>query len=654
MHSILKNAYTRFETGDFVQAAKLCHQVLDAGGDQAPAVYLLGLIAQRMSDFDRAGKYFLRSIELDPQNMAYFAALAENYNAKGDTAEAITTWQEVIRLDPSKAEAYYNLANLCFASDEPDRAEKNYRLALQINCGLVEAHYNLGILLLDQKRYPEAREAFSQALVYRPDYVEALFNLGIVFMEQDIYDEAINTFKKVIGLNPSMVAAHYNMGCIYLELNHFEKAALSYQQAVTLKPDFVEAYNNLGNVYLENKQFGEAERCFKKAVDLRPDYADGHYNLGKVLQENRNFNAALDCYRRVLEISPAYCKAYNNTGKIHHDTGNIRQAVDCYHKALDIQPDYAEARFNLATSELLLGNFESGWEGYEWRFHRRKWRQVYPYRFEQPRWKGQPLEGKTIYVHSEQGLGDILQFIRYLPMVKAFGGRVIFETVKPLLSICHRLKSIDQVVELGPDGRPLVDFDYYIPLLSLPALFNTNLATIPSEVPYLSATKADLQRWRSRISPEGFRVGLVWAGTSTDPRRACPLGWFTPLTGLKGIHFYGLQKGIAAEQVEIEGMPDGMHMVNLGQEFEDFSDTAAVVEQMDLVISIDTSVAHLAGAMGKRLWVLLPDVPDWRWLLDRNDSPWYPTARLFRQTRPGDWQPVIQGIADALVEMTRP
>jgi hypothetical protein len=184
-------------------------------------------------------------------------------------------------------------------------------------------------------------------------------------------------------------------------------------------------------------------------------------------------------------------------------------------------------------------------------------------------------------------------------------------------------------------------------------VFKTDLGTIPNQIPYLSATAEDIERWRPRIRQEGFRVGLVWAGTSTDPRRACPPGWFAPLTRLKDVYFYGLQKGIAAEQIEVEGMPKGMRMVNLGQEFEDFSDTAAVIHQMDLVISIDTSVAHLAGAMGKPLWVLLPDIPDWRWLMNREDSPWYPTARLFRQPRPGDWQPVIQQVADELVSLLR-
>ena len=228
---------------------------------------------------------------------------------------------------------------------------------------------------------------------------------------------------------------------------------------------------------------------------------------------------------------------------------------------------------------------------------------------------------------------------------------MVFETTGPLLKMCRRMKDIDQVVEFAAQSEPPVDFDYYIPLLSLPGVFGTSLETIPNQTPYLFADPADVERWRPHIARDGIRVGLVWAGTGTDPRRACPPGWFTPLTRLAGVHFYGLQKGIAAEQIEAEGLPKGMRMRNLGRDFEDFSDTAAVVAQLDVVISIDTSVAHLAGAMGKPLWLLLPDVPDWRWLMNRSDSPWYPTARLFRQSRPGDWQPVIQAVADELTAL---
>jgi len=315
-----------------------------------------------------------------------------------------------------------------------------------------------------------------------------------------------------------------------------------------------------------------------------------------------------------------------------------------YKKALELNPDYAEARFNLSTAYLLAGNFAAGWQEYEWRFKRREWKNTYPYRFKIPRWRGQSFVGKRLYVHSEQGLGDILQFVRYLPMVKARGGTVIFETIKPMMRLFKDLAGVDELVEVSQ--REQADRnDFYIPLLSLPGIFQSSPETIPNRIPYLKADKSMVDRWKARLADTGFRVGLVWAGTITDPRRSIPLARFRQISRVSEVRLYGLQKGISAEQIEVEGVPEGMEITNFGQEFADFADTAAAIDNLDLIISIDTSVAHLAGAMGKPVWLLLPFAPDWRWLIDREDSPWYPTMRLYRQQRPGDWDAVFKKIS---------
>ncbi|MCK4988575.1 MAG: hypothetical protein KAS40_23730, partial [Desulfobacterales bacterium] len=269
-------------------------------------------------------------------------------------------------------------------------------------------------------------------------------------------------------------------------------------------------------------------------------------------------------------------------------------------------------------------------------------------RYSKPRWSGESFAGRRLFVHSEQGIGDILQFVRYLPSVKARGGTVIFETRKPLMGLFKDLSGIDELVMFSADGNPAAEFDLYVPLASLPGIFETTLENIPAEVPYLFADREKSALWKDRLTAVGLKVGLVWAGTDTDPRRACPLGWLKSLSDISGVNLYGLQKGIAAEQIEVEGLPQEMRMTNLGQEFEDFTDTAAVIENLDLVISIDTSVAHLAGAMGKPVWVMLPYAADWRWFLNRDDSPWYPTMRLFRQEKQGDWETVLQRITKEL------
>jgi hypothetical protein len=326
--------------------------------------------------------------------------------------------------------------------------------------------------------------------------------------------------------------------------------------------------------------------------------------------------------------------------KLYQDMGANQKAIFWFQKALQIKPDYAEAHFNLATVYLLTENFKEGWQGYEWRFRRREWKRTYPHRYSKPRWNGESFAGKRLFVHSEQGLGDILQFVRYLPMVKARGGTVIFETRKPLMGLFKNIPGIDKLIVFSTDGQPATEFDLVVPLASLPGIFETTLENMPAKVPYIFADREKSTRWRARLTADGVKVGLVWAGTDTDPRRACHLKWLRTLSDIPGVDLYGLQKGIAAEQIEVEGLPQGMRMINLGQEFEDFTDTAAVVDNLDLVVSIDTSVAHLAGAMGKPVWLMLPYSADWRWFLNRDESPWYPTMQLFRQPGPGDWQSV--------------
>jgi tetratricopeptide (TPR) repeat protein len=357
---------------------------------------------------------------------------------------------------------------------------------------------------------------------------------------------------------------------------------------------------------------------------------------------------AAAAYRAALAVRPDHHKAWNNLAKVHQDQGEVDAALDAYLRALYLQPDYVEARFNLATVRLLKGDYRAAWEDYECRFRRSDWRRFYPHRLDQPRWKGDVFPGKTLLVHCEQGFGDMFQFVRYLPMVKARGGTVVLETRHAARRLFERLTGVDRVVTFSPEHPPTVDYDFYAPLLSLPGLFQTSLETVPRNIPYLSADPLQAREWDGEFDRTQLHVGLIWAGTATDPCRAAPLAWFTTLTQLPGIRIHGLQKGPAADLLEREGLPLGMRMQNLGPRLKDFSDTAAVIDRLDLIVSIDTSVAHLAGAMGKPVYLLLPAAADWRWLRQREDSPWYPTMRLFRQKAAGDWGPPLTRIARRL------
>jgi len=496
-----------------------------------------------------------------------------------------------------------------------------YRQALALQADLPEAAYNLGNIFLDRSQNESALDFYEQALKFRPDYVEAHFNRGIAFLDQARYAEAEGCFRSATALKPDMAAAHYNLGISLQKQTRWGEALKSFQQAIALDDSRPEAWNNLGTSLQE---FGRLENRW----------------------EYREQTEA--CYHRAIECQPKFFMAYNNLGKLHQDFHDIPKAIRCYRKAIDLQPNYAEAYFNLATAQLTLGDYRNGWKNYEWRFHRHDWQRIYPRRLSLPLWNGKAFSGRTLWVHSEQGLGDSLQFIRYLPLVKKLGGQVVFETQIALLPLLENFGGIDRLVPMGAGPSPENEADFFIPLLSLPGLLGTKLQTIPSSVPYLAAQKGTRHHWAHRVDGQGLKIGLVWAGSGIDHRRSLPLPWFTPLTRIQGTCWYGLQKGAPADQIIAEGLPAGMQLALLGPEFRDFSDTAAVIANLDLVISVDTSVAHLAGAMGRPTYLLLDFSSEWRWLLKRDDSPWYPTLRLFRQERPGDWKIPLTRIARRL------
>jgi tetratricopeptide (TPR) repeat protein len=336
-----------------------------------------------------------------------------------------------------------------------------------------------------------------------------------------------------------------------------------------------------------------------------------------------------------------------------HVLGKHEEALDSCERAIELKPDYAQAHWNRSLVLLRKGRFEEGWKEYRWRRKTNLAAFAYPHELDKTLWDGKPFVGKRLLIHHEQGLGDNLQFVRYLPMVKRLGGTVIFETPKSVYRLLESFYGIDELVQASPEAPPDVQFDAYASLMDLPGIFGTTLETIPADVPYIHADPCKVAHWRRRITGDGFKVGLVWAGRPTGRNevmslryRSCSLEHLAPLADITGVVLYGLQKGPAAAQME--QLPRQILVDNLGEQFEDLADTAAAIANLDMVISIDTSVAHLAGAMGKPVWILLKTDADWRWLLDRADSPWYPTMRLFRQTRAGDWAEVLDRVAAEL------
>ncbi len=443
---------------------------------------------------------------------------------------------------------------------------------------------------------------------------ESYYTLGVFLQEKGFFDEAVLHYQKAISVNPNFIEAHFNMGVAYQQLGEHEKAILAYQQVIALNSENPKAHLNLGIAFKELGLYEEALKSLKTALKIKPDYAMALYNLGNVYLAKGQYNEAMDYYK----------------------------------KTISIDQEYAEAHWNIALLNLLSGNFKEGWQGYEWRW--KLGNLAVKKNFNKPEWDGSDINGKTILIYTEQGFGDTIQFIRYVPLIAKQNAKVIIECEKELIAL---LRNVEGVYDIFPKESKLPDFDFHCPLLSLPLKFNTTIDTIPSQIPYINVDAELMKKWRAKIPANSkLNVGLTWAGNPElrrDYNRSCSFDDLSHLLNIPDINFYSLQKGEAFYQ--ILNNPEGIKVLDYTDELNDFADTAALIQNLDLVISVDTAVAHLAGALGRPVWTLLPFVPDWRWMLDREDSPWYPTMRLFRQPSIGDWKSVIERVKDELKKL---
>lgn len=496
----------------------------------------------------------------------------------------------------------------------------------------------LGAIFYQSQNYDRAISYFRQAVRFEPHFAEAYNNLGTALKVTGQLDEAISSFRKASELNPYYADAFYNLGNALVIKGLLDEAILSYKKALQINPNHAISYNNLANALREKGLLDEAIACYLKAVELAPNLADAFNNLGVAYQEKGQMDKALASYQKALLLNPTYADAYNNLGFTLQEKGQLNRAISCYKKALQLNPSLAAAHGHMALALLLRGDYEQGLKEYEWR-----WKTKYSCarEFSQPLWDGSDVKGLTILLHAEQGMGDTIQFIRFVPFVAERGARIIVECHKELTSLLKNIAGTGQIIAFG---EQLPAFDLHCPLLSLPLLFGTTLETVPAKIPYIEANPVLVQKWANKVQSDNAnkRIGLVWAGSpryKENRNRSLSLNTFSSLSQIENITFYSLQKGEAAKQAE--NPPGGMHFIDLTKDINDFTDTAALIENLDLVISVDTAVTHLSGAMGKPVWTLIPFSPDWRWLLNREDSPWYPTMRLFRQPEIGDWESVI-------------
>jgi tetratricopeptide (TPR) repeat protein len=598
---------------------------------------------------ENAVRLISAAIHNNPENPNYYRSLGDVLKSQGQLNQAMRCYQKSIQLAPQSFETYFKLGIAHHDQGNLSEAICFYQKAAHIKPDFVEALYNIGLAYQDLHRLEDALAYYAQAIQIKPDYAEAHNNKGKVYKDQGDLAKAVACFQQAIQLKADFAEPYFNLGDILSESGQLPAAIENYKIALRYRPDLIEAYNNLGNALKSQGDFDAAIENYRQVVRLKPNLAEAYYNLGSALRLKEDFKGAVANLRYALRLKSDYAKAYNNLGLAFKNQGDLDSAIKNFSQALGINPHLAEAHWNRSFVYLLQGEFKKGWQDYDWRFQQARWKTLYPHRYDRPRWDGSVCRDKTIFVHDEQGLGDTLQFVRYIPMVKSRCATVIFETRKSLIPLLKRFPGVDQFIIRSVDQPAAENWDFYIPLLSLPKIFNTQLKTIPHTVPYINAEPKKVEYWRQRLTDNGFKVGIVWAGRpmhTNDRHRSCALQQFLPFCEIPGIQLIGLQKGAGAAQVQ--NLPAEMGFVNFGEAFEDFSDTAGLIENLDLIISVDTAGAHLAGAMGKPVWVLLSFIPDWRWMMDREDSPWYPTMRLFRQKTHGGWEAVFQQVEKEL------
>ncbi len=571
---------------------------------------------------------------------------------QGNFAAARLALMQALALAPTMASAHYALARVSDALGDLNGALNHIEQAGALGLAHPDVHNNHGLLLVKKQQWSEAAAAFRRCLESDRSHFRAWFNLGSLLRAQKRPDEARSALQECLRIAPNCVEAHVELGLLAHEQGYQAEALAHFQEAVTIQPGRPDLLCHLGDALRRLGRLEEAATAYRQVLERDSDYADAHAGLGNVLQLQNDFGTAFDSYRVALRLAPANVVIQNNLGIALHRSGNLSEAVATFRGALQLQSDFAEVHLDLAMSLLAQGNFADGWREYEWR-----WRcpGVPVPQFRQPRWDGSPLAGRTILLVAEQGLGDMIQFVRFAQALKGRSATVLLQCQPELSRLLASCPFLDGVFARE---SPLPSFDVYAPLLSLPGLLGITLDTIPVPVPYLHPEPALVHRWQLRLRGDArLRVGINWQGGNAvrnSPHRATKLRQFAPLARIEGVELVSLQKGFGTEQ--LRERDDTLRVTVLDDDPEasqrDFADTSAIMAALDVIISTDTSVAHLAGALGRPTWLILPADAEWRWLRGRADSPWYPTMRLFRQPRHGDWDTAFSEVAQALKSRT--
>ena len=614
-----------------------------------------GLAAHQSGRLAEAEAIYTGILRLAPDhfNALHFLGVLAIQDNRPD--EGIRLIRHALTINPSDANAHFNLAKALHLAGHHAESLTLYDRTIALNPAHTEAHLGRGAVLQHLERYQEALASYEAAIRLKPDYAGAHVNRGLVLHTLGRTDAALASQDIALKLRPDDPNGHFHRGNYLRGLQRREEALLSLEQAIRLRPGYPEALANRAVILRELGRYEEALADQDKAIAAQPGLPGARSNRGAILQEMGRPAEALAAFDEAIADNPDSAGTWSNRGVVLMELRRLAESDASFERAIALDPTLASARWNRGLLHLNLGRYQEGWEGFEWR-HRLD-QPIGGRTLPVPIWTGeQPLAGKTILLHWEQGFGDTLQFCRYAPLVQDLGARVILSVQDPLRALIARMSPGLTVV--GPRESP-TEIDFHCSLMSLPRAFGTTLETVPARIPYLHADEIRARAWRDRLSGEsGLKIGLVWAGGARpdqpqfnmiDRRRSLALDALAPLGTVPGVTFISLQKGPPSDQ--LRAPPAGLKVQDPSGELGDFDDTAALISALDLVITVDTAVAHLAGALGKPVWILNRYDTCWRWLENRSDSPWYPSARLFRQREPGIWTPVIEAVRQALTDL---
>jgi tetratricopeptide (TPR) repeat protein len=664
---------------NFKAAELYLNQAVKLDPKNTHAHRFLGVVFAQQGQWEKALDSFKKSIKADPKNAIAYSNIGNVFLELKQYEEAIENYEKAISLNPRDGEVWSNKGNALAALKHYEEALTQYDKALALNPQYAEAWSNKGNSLSKLQRYEEALTEYDKALALNPQYAEAWSNKGNALNELKRYQQALLSYQQAISINSKHAETWSNAGNSLTELGQYEEALSAYDNAIKLDPNYAEALSNKGNLLSLHNQFEAAIDCCRQALEINQSYAPAWSNQAAYFTELLDFKIALSSANKALELDPSYAKAWLNKGSVLNYMAQYQDAIACFDSAIQLQPDYADAwankgvalyellqldeaiqccnkaiefdpehvdaHWNKSFSQLMLGNLDQGWINYEYRW-RRKGADQNPHPHIPALTSLSTLAGKKILVWSEQGFGDTLQFARYIPKLIDLGAQVTFEVQEPLVQLFQN----QYPCILATKGSPIEAADFQIPLVSLPLLFKTNSESIPTNIPYIKVAPEKIQEWGNRLplSKEKLNIGIACSGNidfdlKHGNRRPIPLAHFSELAQQHNLFL--IQKDIRdSDQVTLQTL-NTIHP--LGHLINNFEDTAAIIENMDLIISIDTSLVHLAGALGKKALVLLSWSPDWRWLSEGATNPWYPTATLFRQPSAGDWESVMGKVGDA-------